>query len=222
MRRRWDPYHYDYVSRATLIRQVKRFNKLFSTHQRVQDRLDEHKKPDMLTMILDQTRTLRNLSKTLRDMYNVMRFSICASGSLISHSDHVNFTSRRVFRRLIWSLSLLYQTSLRRLLITIIAKAITIATTTKMTTITTMRTMTMMTERTRLSSTRSAPSSRLSPTGPPLPRRLSSPPSSGSPQLGLESWRNWMWMSLFRGLMRTTRRTRIRIITRGIERMRTR
>ena len=128
----------------------------------------------MLTTILDQTRTLRNLSKILRDIYNIIRFSICASNSLISRFNHINVISKRVFRRLIWSFSLLHQTSFRYLLIIIIAKTIVIVTITKIATITIIEIITIMTERTRLSSTRSTSSSRLLSTRLSLSRRLSS------------------------------------------------
>ena len=53
-------------------------------------RLDKYKKFDMLATILDQTRTLRNLSKTLRDIYNIIRFSIYISSSLTSRFDYIN------------------------------------------------------------------------------------------------------------------------------------
>ena len=71
--------HYDYVSLPALKRHAKRFDKIHSAHAGVQGRLGGHKKPDMLAAVLDQTKTLRTLSKTLRDIYDVMRFSVSAS-----------------------------------------------------------------------------------------------------------------------------------------------
>ena len=65
-----------YVSRSFLIVYIKFFDVELSRHERVQDRLEEKKKSNTLTIQLNQVKSLRRIDMILKSIYDVLRLRV--------------------------------------------------------------------------------------------------------------------------------------------------
>ena len=72
-----DPGDPGYTSALQLMNATKMYEKILNAHQRVIDRFGGAKKPDALSIQVDQAKSLRAISTTLTGILDVLRYSVC-------------------------------------------------------------------------------------------------------------------------------------------------